>query len=1463
MGVAAQQVSRRSRPVRRALTAALTAALVVPIGIVVATPAGAAPPVPDGAWTDGFDSATLGPRWNVLNDEPSARSLTATPGALTLTALPGDTWQGNNSARNVMTLDIPDGDFSIAVTVQAPVERVFQGAGLIAYQDLDNYVRSGLTFVGDLSPSGVAIETDIETAAIFAADDFEDRPGSTEETLRLTRAGDTVTTARWDEPTTTWVDVNAVEVTFPIEHLGLYALAAQDGTTFPAVFDDVTLVASPGQDVIPDGPFTLRAPGTAPHLTTGADDAIVVAEQRPGDAFVLEATEVTGGITLTAGDRPVAVLPDGRLALGDEPTVLRLTDAGGGRLHLTTADASQAVGIVDGGLLLGDPDDAAGFVLEPFAVGEGTTIAIDGDGTDAEISDRLYGIFYEDINYAADGGLYAELVRNRSFEFNASDNASFTGLTAWDVLDRSGAGTTVGVVDDDGRLNATNRNRAVLVAAAAGDGLRNASYNTGVAVRDGESYDASVWVRTTTAQTLTLAVEGADGSPIASGTVDVDGSDAWRKYEATLTASATTDAGRFVVLAGAPSTLHLDQVSLFPQDTWVGPVNGKSPLRRDLAEKIAALDPSFLRFPGGCVTNVGTFRTYEESGYTDRRRAYQWKETIGPVEERATNWNFWGYNQSYGIGYLEYMELAEDLDAIPLPVLSVGANGCGSTIPEMTDPAQIDRWVQDTLDLIEFATGDVSTTWGAERAELGHPEPFELPYIGLGNEENTTTFEANFPQFRDAIVAAYPDIEIISNSGPDDTGARFDALWEFNREQEVDLVDEHYYNDPSWFLTNTERYDSYDREGPHVFLGEYASRGNTWWNGLTEAAFMTGLERNGDLVELASYAPLLANESYVQWSPDAIWFDNDESWASANYWVQHLFSNQVGDQVVPSTLTTPSVEPQPLDGGVFLSTWNTAAAYDNVRVTSNDGGDVLFQDDFADASAWSPQTGDWSVVDGEYVQSSTTTTDARSIPAGAYEQDWSSYTLELDARKSAGSEGFLVGFAAGGPNDYFWWNLGGWNNTRQALQKADGGGAGEVEAVEGHSIATDQTYRVKVVVEGRHIELYLDGVLQMSYDDPAPAADVFQVVTRDEDSGDLVAKMVNVSAVTQRTQIEVSDADVAPTGSVTEIVAPPGATNTKSAPSTVEPVTREVDGLSPSFGYDLPPYSVTFLTMHTVPADSTAPTVDSLLVSPDPVGDWRAAPATVVATASDDRAVATLETSVDGGAWTASADPATVSVQVEGHGEHIVAVRATDAAGNVSDERSVTFALDAVAPTTSASVDAQRRVTLTGADEGSGVERIEYRLGTGPWTVYADPVQVGASATTVEHRAVDRVGNVGPTTSTAVPAASAVRSTTSVRIEPWLVRRSMQATVVATVRAATGPAPTGEVTATVRPLRLHGDAPVVAHVTRDLTPGASRSSSATLQLPRLPIGLYAVDTRYAGSATVQGSDTWRLLVVLP
>ncbi len=517
-------------------------------------------------------------------------------------------------------------------------------------------------------------------------------------------------------------------------------------------------------------------------------------------------------------------------------------------------------------------------------------------------------------------------------------------------------------------------------------------------------------------------------------------------------------------------------------------------------------------------------------------------------------------------------------------MLSVGANGCGSKIPEMTDDVRIDRWVQDTVDLIEFANGSVRTEWGKVRAALGHPKPFNLKYIGLGNEENTDTFQANFPRFRDAVEAAHPEVTVISNSGPDDTGARFDELWDFNREQGVAMVDEHYYNDPSWFLSNTERYDSYDREGPHVFLGEYASRGNAWSNALSEAAYMTGIERNADLVELASYAPMFANEDYVQWSPDMMWFDNDESWGSTSYYTQQMFMTNTGDQVVPSTHDGPEETPADISGGVFLSTWNTQAAYDDVVVTDNESGEVLFSDSFDDSSGWDPQSGSWAVADGEYVQSAGNVTDARSIITDAYIKDWDNYTLELDARKLGGSEAFLVGFAAGGRDDFYWWNLGGWNNTRQALQRADGGSAGEVAAVEGHSMETGRDYRVKVVVSGRTVELYLDGELQMTYTEPTTES-LYQVVTRDEETGELMLKVVNPYESVARTAVAVDGYSVAPEADVVEMSGAPSARNTKTQPQRVVPVesTTTLD-VSPSddgsgFTYDFPAHSITFLRL--------------------------------------------------------------------------------------------------------------------------------------------------------------------------------------------------------------------------------------------------------------------------------------------
>ncbi len=1443
----------RRRPRRAARWVAAAAGFaVLAAGAAVAAPAAAADPDPQ-EWTDAFDAPTLDPRWEITSEVPSAWSLSTNPGALTLTSQPGDTYQTANSAKNVFTVDIPDGDFTAVTTLHAPVSKVYQGAGLIAWSDQDNYVRAGLNYVGSLSPSSRAIETDVESGGVFSSVDFEDRPGSERETLRLQRTGDTITTSYWSG--SDWVVASSTTISFDITAVGLYALAAQDNTSHEAAFESFGLTAAEGDDVVPSGSFTLHAQD-GPRYLVADDGALALRDERPTTvlALVPAAGDDDGAVTLrTLGDDLPVVVDDDRLALGaaaDEPAQLRLTDVGGGAVALRLADGSGWVRLgADGVLTLGTAGDAQPLTLEYVAGGEGV-LEIDGDATSIDISEDLYGIFYEDINYAADGGLYAELVRNRSFEFNTSDHSSFTGMTAWETLARgAGAGSTATVLTDGNRLNATNRYYLRLAATGAGAGIRNAGYNTGVPVEAGASYDFSVWARTSAAQTLTVQVENVAGTAVvATGTVAVDGSDTWKKYAVTLTATATTDAGRLAVLAGAAGTLRLDQVSLFPQDTWVGPVNGKSVLRKDLAEKIEALNPSFVRFPGGCVTNVGTFKTYEESGYVDRRRTYQWKETIGPVEERATNWNFWGYNQSYGIGYLEYFELAEDLGATPLPVLSVGANGCGSTIPEMKDDATIARWVQDTVDLIEFANGATTTTWGAVRASLGHPEPFGLRYIGLGNEENTTTFEANFPKFRDAIAARYPDVTIISNSGPDDAGARFDTLWAYNRAQDVAMVDEHYYNDPDWFLTNNERYDWYDREGPAVFLGEYASKGNTMWNALSEASYMTAIERNSDIVKLASYAPLLANESYVQWSPDAIWYDNDESWGSVNYYVQELFGNNKGDQVVPSGYETATEAVPDLSGGVFLSTWSTVADYDDVVVTDDETDEVLFSDDFSGtADAWSPQTGSWAVTGGKYRQSSSSVTDARSIVTGAYAKDWDNYTLELEATKVSGSEGFLVGFAATGTNNFYWWNLGGWNNTRQALQKAAGGAASEVAAVEGHSIVTGQTYDLKVVVDGRHIELYLDGELQMEFDDVVPA-DVYQVVTRDVAAGDLVVKVVNTSDSVRRTRVVTSDVEVEGEGTAIEIVGQPGDMNTKANPTRLIPVERALTGVSNDFTYDFPAYSITFLRLHT--PDTTIPTVASLTASGTPVKGYLGQPVTVTATGADDRAVDRVEVAVDGGAWTPTAGE-TATAQVSGEGEHTVQARSFDATGNVSLVKALTFRIDATAPVSNAVVDSTARtVTLRAADNGAGVARIEYRTSSsGTWRTYATPVTVGSAATTVWFRAVDKVGNVEAAGTVVVPKAGVTLTPTTTKgtLSPSTVAYGATRTV-AVVVAGAGGTPTG----TVRVLdgtRLVGTGTLV------------RGKVTVTVRTDLKVGTHRLTLSYGGDARFAGSTSTVTLVV--
>ncbi|MFE9645828.1 alpha-L-arabinofuranosidase C-terminal domain-containing protein [Streptomyces sp. NPDC006365] len=812
--------------------------------------------------------------------------------------------------------------------------------------------------------------------------------------------------------------------------------------------------------------------------------------------------------------------------------------------------ALTATGIMAASLLVpAAPGNAAAEDTTDYA------IAVAPKTKGAKIDDTMYGVFFEDINRAADGGLYSELVQNRSFEYSTADHASYTPLTSW------AATGTAKAVNDDGRLNERNRTYLTL---DGGSSVTNSGYNTGISVEKGEVYNFSVWARAEQASALTVTLADADGALAEARRVTARGG--WAKYKARFTATRTSAAGRLTVATAGP--VALDMISLLPRDTYKG--HG---LRKDLAEKIAALDPSFVRFPGGCLVNTGSMEGYDEASGWQRKRSYQWKDTIGPVEQRATNANFWGYNQSYGLGYYEYFQFSEDIGAMPLPVVPALVTGCGQN-KATDDDALLKRHIQDTLDLIEFANGPATSEWGKKRAQMGHPKPFNLTHLGVGNEENLPNeFFARFKQFRAAIEAKYPDITVISNSGPDDSGSTFDTAWKLNREGNVDMVDEHYYNSPQWFLQNNDRYDSYDRNGPKVFLGEYASQGNAFKNALSEAAFMTGLERNADIVKLASYAPLLANEDYVQWRPDMIWFNNHASWNSASYEVQKLFMRNVGDRVVPSEATsTPSVS-GPISGAVGLSTWATSAAYDDVKVTGADGATLLSDDFSGDASKWTHTGGgSWSVQDGQYVQTDAA---AENTMVSAGDPAWHDYDLHVKATKKSGKEGFLVAFGVKDTGNYYWWNLGGWNNTQSAVEQASDGGKSTLISKAG-SIETGRAYDVDIKVRGRQVTLYLDGKEWGSFTDDKPAEPFRQVVTRDAKTGDVIVKVVNAQSADARTAIDLGGLKTSKKAAVTTLKAAPDAVNSETE-TPVAPVRSTFEGVSSKFTYTFPANSVTFL----------------------------------------------------------------------------------------------------------------------------------------------------------------------------------------------------------------------------------------------------------------------------------------------
>lgn len=785
------------------------------------------------------------------------------------------------------------------------------------------------------------------------------------------------------------------------------------------------------------------------------------------------------------------------------------------------------------------------------------TLDIDAGRRGPAIGERHYGLFFEEINHAGDGGLYAELIHNRSFEDNAANPDKW-----WAVGEADMSVTT------EGLLNAAQGHALRLQMHAPGDGVRNEGF-WGIDVVEGRVYKLSFWIRGegTYKGTLTASLQSENGTRLGSTEIPVDINGEWTKLEAEITATGDDPKGWFVLTGDTPGTVVLDVVSLFPP-TWKGRANGCRP---DLAEMLAAMKPGFVRFPGGCYVE-GVWG----GGSTNR---FEWKKTIGPIEERPGHMNQnWGYRVTDGMGFHEMLQLTEDLGAEPLFVVNMGM-GHGWA----EDYRQIDEYIQEALDAIEYCNGDAQTTkWGAERAKNGHPEPFNLRLIEIGNENYNFSSENNrdqsdhyaerYIQFFEAIREKYPEVTIIGNVeawGTDDPSWR--------NPYPVDVVDEHYYRNPSWFEGKYNKYDIYSRSAHKIYVGEYAVTQDFGVQGhleaaLGEAVFMLGMENNSDVCVMNSYAPIFANVNNYNWRPDMIQFDSRTSYGTPSYYVQQLFPNNVGKENVEWTEEGNLVQNQACHVG--LSTWLTDATFDNARITSNDGADI-FSDDFSSSNpSWQANGGTWNVSNGQLHQTDI------GMEGAVYVcniETGSNYTFEVDATKNSGAEGFLIAFNYVDAKNYCWWNLGGWKNKQHGVEVCSDGVKSTVASV-GGSLETGRTYHISIRVEGSRVKCYLDNELLHDFVLPVERK-VYVSSSIDDEAGVLYVKLVNPHAAAQAVTVNLANASVTG-GNMVELTSGSNKDeNSLDNPRNVVPRESTLDVAGQRFTVDMPAWSLRILRL--------------------------------------------------------------------------------------------------------------------------------------------------------------------------------------------------------------------------------------------------------------------------------------------
>ncbi len=801
------------------------------------------------------------------------------------------------------------------------------------------------------------------------------------------------------------------------------------------------------------------------------------------------------------------------------------------------------------------------------------------------LSPTMYGIFFEDINHAADGGLYAELIQNRDFEYNRTpedmhwiDDSTIinpngwkgsyrrpSDLQFWSLIQEGGASARM-QVDTIQPLHPSNSQSLkfeVLKATPGRTGVANGGF-WGIPIKKGATYELSFYARKDSRSTgkITATLENASGQRFASGQITgLTGK--WNKYHVTFTANGDDTRGRLVLTAESAGTIWFDLVSLFPGETWKN--HG---MRKDLAQLLADMRPSFVRFPGGCIVEGATLEN-----------RVQWKRTIGDLSTRPGHWNLWGYRATDGLGFHEYLQLCEDLGAAPLYVINVGMS-CQGRAGMVVDQEHIKDYLQEALDALEYAMGPVTSHWGAMRAANGHPAPFVIKYIEIGNENGGPDYQRAYRIIQSGIKKAYPGVTTIADERV--------TLTQQDRASypgvSLEMIDEHYYQSPAFFYEQATKYDSYDRsDSVGIYIGEFAVTAGSPGQGnlraaLGESAFMIGMERNADKVRMASYAPTFVNVNDRAWNPDMIVYDGSRSYGTPSYHAIKMFSSNRPDRVLPTSVEfnvdTTGRKWEHLHGGIALSTWSTVAEYKDVKVEKN--GQTLFFDDFsAGTKRWTQKQDIWEVNNGAFRNKNTVVEGL----AEAGEQGWSDYTLTLKARKLSGEEGFII-YALRNEESQCLWNIGGWGNSTDVLMqdRTDLGKRQEIR------IETGKWYDIKIEFSGHRIRCYLDGVLKHDealHEKQFPT--IFATAGIRQSDGMLLVKVVNPFSEEKVCQLSLNGAGmVDATGEAIVLTsANPADENALDEPEKVVPKTVALSGISGTFSYRAPANSLSIIKVKT------------------------------------------------------------------------------------------------------------------------------------------------------------------------------------------------------------------------------------------------------------------------------------------